>query len=73
MRIRRETVTGTALGDALTETVKVAATGTEMIYMNAGETRTSDSAGITYVGTVEMVGASGTTTVKQASCEVVEY
>lgn len=66
VRIRRGTVTGTALGDAIAETIKVTAGGTEAFYLEAVDDRQGDFASVTYVGTITMAGADGTTTSKWA-------
>lgn len=65
IRARRDSVSGTALGDAIAETVKVTAGGVEAGFFEFTDERSGDFSALTYVSTVTMAGASGTTTVSQ--------
>jgi hypothetical protein len=70
VRVRRDSVTGTALGDAIAETVKVTAGGVEAFVFSATDERAGTLNSVLYVATIEMAGADGTTTVGQAYIEV---
>lgn len=65
IRARRESISGTALGDAIAETVKVTAGGVEAGFFEFTDERSGSFSALTYVSTVTMAGASGTTTVSQ--------
>jgi hypothetical protein len=71
LRVRRATVSGTAIGDALAEAVKVTAGGIEAFYFEFTDERSGSFATLTYVSTIEMAGASATTTVGQ-NCLVLD-
>lgn len=70
VRIRRETLTGAVLGDALSRTVQVAAGGVEEVTFMASEERTLDANSVVYVATIEIAAAAGTSTVGEAFIEV---
>jgi hypothetical protein len=70
VRIRRDTLTGTALGDALAETVKVTAGGIEPFVMMATDERAGTLNSVIYVATLEIASASANSTVGQAYIEV---
>lgn len=63
VRIRRDTLTGSALGDALAENIKVTAGGVESFALEATDVRSGEFSSMNYVGTVDMAGADATTTV----------
>lgn len=64
VRIRRNTLTGTALGDAVAETIKVTAGGTEAYFLSVTDQQNAALSDAKYVCTIEMAGADGTTTSK---------
>lgn len=64
VRIRRTNVSGTALGDAVAETIKVAAGSTEMYFLEATDQQNADVSGVVYVCTLEFAGADATGTSK---------
>lgn len=70
VRVRRDTLTGTALGDAIAQTVLVAAGGTEPFMFTATDERAGDLNSVVYVATLEIASASSTSTVGQAYIEV---
>lgn len=65
VRARRDSVSGTQLGDAIAETVKVTAGGVEMGYTEFTDERSGDFSALTYVSSVQMAGADATTTVSK--------
>ncbi len=73
MRIRRTNVSGTALGDAVAETIKVTAGGTEAYSLDATDTRNADIAGLVYVCTIEFAGADATGTSKWSYIQAILY
>lgn len=70
VRVRRDTLTGTALGDAIAQTVLVTAGGTEPFVFTATDERLGSLNSVTYVATLEIASASSTSTVGQAYIEV---
>lgn len=62
---RRNSLTGTVLGGQIQELIKVAAGGVEAFYFEWAEERNGEFAALTYVSTIDMVGASANTTVSQ--------
>jgi hypothetical protein len=70
VRIRRETVSGTALGDAIARTIQVAAGGTEEVTFMATDERTADLNNVIYVATIEIASAAADATVGEAFIEV---
>lgn len=70
VRIRRETVSGTALGDALARTIQVAAGGIEEVTFMATDERNADLNNVVYVATIEIASASADSTVGEAFIEV---
>lgn len=65
IKARRDDIAGTVLGDAIAEAVKVTAGGVEMGYFEFTDERAGSFSALTYVSTVDMTGASATTTVSQ--------
>lgn len=65
VKARRDTIAGTVIGDAIAETIKVAAAATEAATFEFTEERSGQFAALTYVSTVDMAGATGATTVSQ--------
>lgn len=72
LRIRRTDVTGTALGDAIAQTILVTAAGTEPVFFEAAEERAGQFSALTYVSTIEIAGASANSTVGW-NCITVDY
>lgn len=72
LRVRRTDVTGTALGDAIAQTILVAAAGTEPVYFEATDERGGQFSSLTYVSTIEIAGASANSTVGW-NCLTVDY
>ena len=70
VRIRRATLTGTALGDAISRTIQVAAGGIEEVNFVVAENRGPDISTVQYVATIEIASAAGTSTVGEAYIEV---
>lgn len=70
VRVRRDTLTGTALGDAIAQTVLVTAGGTEPFVFTATDERAGNLNAVTYVATLEIASASAESTVGQAYIEV---
>lgn len=70
VRIRRETVAGTALGDAISRTIQVAAGGTEEVTFMATDERNIDANNVIYVATIEIASAAADATVGEAFIEV---
>lgn len=70
VRIRRETVTGTALGDAIARTIQVAAGGTEEVTFMVTDERNIDANNVIYVATIEIASAAADATVGEAFIEV---
>jgi len=70
VRVRRDDVSGTALGDAIAQTILVAAGGTEPFVFTATDERSGALNAVTYVATLEIAGASANSTVGQAYIEV---
>jgi hypothetical protein len=70
VRIRRDGVAGTALGDALSRTVQVAAGGVEHVEFMATDERAGTLRHVIYVATIEIASASATSTVGEAFIEV---
>lgn len=70
VRVRRDGVTGTALGDAIAQTVLVTAGGTEPFVFTATDERAGNLNAVVYVATLEIASASSTSTVGQAYIEV---
>lgn len=62
---RRDSLTGTVLGDQIQELVKVAAGGVEAFYGEFAEERSGQFSAFTYVSTIDLVGASANSTVSQ--------
>lgn len=63
LRVRRTNVSGTALGDAIAQTILVAAGGTEPMYFEFTDERAGSFSSLTYVSTIEIASASATSTV----------
>lgn len=72
LRVRRVNVSGTALGDAIAETVKVTAGGVEAFHFEATDERSGQFSALTYVSTIEFAGADATGTVGW-NCLTVDY
>lgn len=72
LRVRRVNVSGTALGDAIAETVKVTAGGVEAFHFEATDERVGQFSALTYVSTIEFAGADATGTVGW-NCLTVDY
>lgn len=72
LRIRRTDVSGTALGDAIAQTILVAAAGTEPVAFEATDERSGQFSALTYVSTIEIAGASANSTVGW-NCLTVDY
>lgn len=72
LRVRRVNVSGTALGDAIAETVKVTAGGVEAFNLEVTDERAGQFSALTYVSTIEFAGASSTSTVGW-NCLTVDY
>lgn len=72
LRVRRVNVSGTALGDAIAETIKVTAGGVEAFYFEATDERAGQFSALTYVSTIEFAGADATGTVGW-NCLTVDY
>lgn len=70
VRVRRDSLTGTVLGDAIAQTVLVAAGGTEPFEITVTDERAGNLNSVTYVATLEIASASGNSTVGQAYIEV---
>lgn len=70
VRVRRDDISGTALGDAISQTVLVAAGGTEPFVFTTTDERLGSLNSVTYVATLEIASASSTSTVGQAYIEV---
>lgn len=70
VRVRRDSVSGTVLGDAIAENVKVTAGQTEAFTFAATDERAGNLNSALYVATIQMAGADATTTVGQAYIEV---
>lgn len=70
VRVRRETLTGTALGDAISRTVQVAAGGVEEITAMFAEERSADVNAVVYVATLEIASAAANSTVGESLIEV---
>lgn len=65
LKVRRDSISGTVLGDSIAELVKVAAGGVEAFYFEFTDERSGDFAALTYVSTIDMTGSTSTTTVSQ--------
>ena len=65
LKARRDSISGTVLGDSIAELIKVAAGGVEAFYFEFAEERSGDFSALTYVSTIDMTGASANTTVSQ--------
>lgn len=65
IKARRDDIAGTVLGDSIAEAVKVTAGGVEMGYFEFTDERAGQFSALTYVSTLDMTGASATTTVSQ--------
>lgn len=65
MAVRRTDISGTVLGGQIQELIKVAAGGVEAFYFEWAEERSGDFASLTYVSTIDMVGATANATVTQ--------
>ena len=63
LRVRRTSVSGTALGDAIAQAILVTAGGTEPIYFEFTDERAGSFSSLTYVSTIEIASASATSTV----------
>lgn len=72
LRVRRTSVSGTALGDAIAETIKVTAGGVEAFHFEATDERNGSFSSLTYVSTIEFAGADATSTVGW-NCLTVDY
>ena len=72
LRVRRVNVSGTALGDAIAETIKVTAGGVEAFSFEATDERAGQFSALTYVSTIEFAGADATGTVGW-NCLTVDY
>lgn len=70
VRVRRDSVSGTALGDAIAQTVLVTAGGTEPFVFMATDERAGTLNSVVYVATLEIASASANSTVGQAYIEV---
>lgn len=70
VRVRRDTLTGTALGDAIAQTILVTAGGTEPFVFTATDERAGNLNSAIYVATLEIASASAQSTVGQAYIEV---
>lgn len=72
LRVRRTDVSGTALGDAIAETIKVAAGSIEAFHFEATDERAGQFSSLTYVSTIEIAGASANSAVGW-NCITVDY
>lgn len=70
VRVRRDSLTGTVLGDAIAQTVLVTAGGTEPFVISVTDERAGTLNSVVYVATLEIASASSTSTVGQAYIEV---
>ena len=65
LKVRRDSISGTALGDSIAETVKVTAGSVEAFFFEFTDERNGQFAALTYVSTIDMAGADANTTVSQ--------
>ena len=65
LKVRRDSLSGTALGDSIAETVKVTAGSVEAFFFEFTDERNGQFAALTYVSTIDMAGADANTTVSQ--------
>lgn len=72
LRARRSSVSGTAIGDAIAQTITVAAGSTEFFYFEGTDERSGSFSSLTYVSTIEIASASATSTVGW-NCITVDY
>lgn len=73
VRIRRSSVSGTALGDAVAETIKVTAGGTEAYSLDVTDQQVAQLSQAVYVCTLEFAGADATSTSKWSYIQAVLY